>query len=389
MDRNVQRRTRALFVYFFVPGLTLASWVTRTPEIRDAIGASVAQMGLVLFGLSLGSMAGILMAGRIVAARGTRFTALLGLSMVLASLVTVAAGVLLGSQFVAGCGLAFFGLGMGKTEIAINLEGAQVEEILKRPILHKLHGCFSLGTLSGALVGLALVSLHVPVAVHMAAVAVLVAGLIIAFRHDIPAKNGIQTAHDRAVQTAPKASVWQDSRVLLIGVIVFAMALAEGAANDWLPIVMVDEHGFSAASGSLIFLAFTAAMTLGRFGGGVFLARYGAARVMRACAILGGAGIAYIIFGNNPWLAGIAVIMWGLGTSLGFPVALSSAGSGGGDSTARVKAVATVGYLAMLVGPPGLGFVGEHHGLRSALMIVVLLIAVAALTARAVSPRTA
>ncbi|MGA0614387.1 MFS transporter [Paracoccus sp. KR1-242] len=388
MDRDLRRRTRALFVYFFIPGLALASWVTRTPEIRDAIGASVAQMGLVLFGMSIGSMCGILLAGRIVAALDTRTTALMGLCLILSSMVTVAVGVILGSQIMAACGLALFGLGMGGAEIAVNLEGAGVEALRKKPVLHTLHGCFSLGTLCGALIGLALVSLGVPVALHLAAIAVLIAGLIIAFRNDIPSGNGLSSGGNHA--TIADARIWGDPRVLLIGLIVFAMALAEGAANDWLPILMVDEHGFSVASGSLIFLAFTAAMTAGRFGGGIFIQRFGAARVIRGCAILAGLGVAYVVFGTNPWLAGVAVLMWGLGTSLGFPLALSAAGAGGGaDSAARVQAVAIVGYLAMLVGPPSLGFIGEHYGLRNALLVVTTLIVGASIAAPAVRPRAA
>lgn len=386
MDQALLRRKRALFAYFFVPGLALASWVTRTPEIRDAIGASVAQMGLVLFGMSLGSMVGILTAGRVVSRFGTRFTAVLGLSLVFASLVTIALGVVTGSQIIAGCGLAFFGLGMGQTEIAINLDGAAVEVELRRPVLHTLHGCFSFGTLCGALIGLALVAFKVPVALHMALVGTVVIAMILWFRRDIP--QGL--AAGQSLAPVPGAgSVWRDRRVLLIGVIVFALALAEGAANDWLPIVMLDEHGFSAASGSLIFTAFAAAMTVGRFGGGFFLQRFGPVRVMRVCAVLATLGIAYIALGSNPWVAGLAVFVWGIGASLGFPVALSAAGSGGPGGAARVKAVAIVGYIAMLVGPPGLGFVGEDFGLRSALMIVCVLVALATVLAPAMARRSA
>ncbi|HWL58024.1 MAG TPA: MFS transporter [Paracoccus sp. (in: a-proteobacteria)] len=387
MQQEIRRRTRALFVYFFIPGLALASWVTRTPEIRDAIGASVAQMGMVLFGLSLGSIIGILIAGRTIRRFGRRRVAILGLTLVFSSLVTVALGVVLGSQFLSACGLALFGLGMGQAEIAVNLEGAGIEKLTGRPVLHKLHGCFSLGTLGGALAGLALVALRVPVALHMLAIALLTLGLIVAFRNDIPAGN--EQHPTEGTQPKSRVPVWRDRRVQLIGLIVFAMALAEGAANDWLPILMVDEHGFSTASGSLIFVAFTAAMTAGRFGGGYFIAHFGNARVIRVCAVMAGLGVAYIIFGNNPWLAGGAVLLWGLGTSLGFPVAISAAGSGGGPAAvARVSAVAIVGYLALLVGPPGLGFLGEHFGLRHAMLVVALLIAGASLAASSVQPRT-
>ena len=38
----------------------MASWATRTPAIRDILSVSIAKMGGVLFGLSIGSMSGIL-----------------------------------------------------------------------------------------------------------------------------------------------------------------------------------------------------------------------------------------------------------------------------------------------------------------------------------------
>ncbi len=59
----------------------------------------------------------------------------------------------------------------------------------------------------------------------------------------------------------------RDVRLVLIGVIVLAMALAEGTANDWLPLIMVDEHGFDASWGSASYAVFAAGMTVGRFAG--------------------------------------------------------------------------------------------------------------------------
>lgn len=378
MQQDLMRRKRALFVYFFIPGLALASWVTRTPAIRDGIQASIADMGLVLFGLSIGSMAGVLFAGRLVARHGTRWTALLGLALVLASLATMALGTVSGQQWVVAAGLAFFGLGMGSAEIAINIDGAEVERRLQQPVLHALHGCFSLGTLVGALLGYAFSRLGVPAAWHLGAVALLLVPLILGFCRDIPAGTARRVQPvARGAGPAPWRQAWTDRRVLWIGCIVFAMALAEGAANDWLPLLMVDEHGLSPAAGSLTFLAFAAAMTLGRFGGGALLQRFGRVAVIRLCACLAAVGIALVVFASQPLLAAAAVFLWGIGASLGFPVALSAAGDGGAGADERVKAVAIIGYVALLVGPPGLGLLGEAQGLRAAMLVVLLLVAAA------------
>lgn len=58
--KALRRRTQALFTFFFLPGLLMASRATRTPAIRDILSISTAEMGAVLFGLSIGSMSGIL-----------------------------------------------------------------------------------------------------------------------------------------------------------------------------------------------------------------------------------------------------------------------------------------------------------------------------------------
>ncbi|EDD7650901.1 MFS transporter, partial [Salmonella enterica subsp. enterica serovar Enteritidis] len=57
----------------------------------------------------------------------------------------------------------------------------------------------------------------------------------------------------------------------------------------------------------------------------------------------------------------------------------------GPDAPTRVSVVATTGYLAFLVGPPLLGYLGEHYGLRSAMMVVLALVILAALVAKAVA----
>lgn len=396
MSHSIQQRRLALFAFFFFPGLAMASWVTRTPAIRDALAVNIAEMGLVLFGLSVGSMSGILISGVLVGRYGTRPVALTGLWLVVAAMTTLALGVVLASPFVVALGLGFFGFGMGISEVAINVDGADVERITGKPVLHALHGCFSLGTACGALIGIGLTAVAFPVQWHVAAVALVGLPLIPYFIRYIPHGLGKSARLKNAsLEEAAgegrrrRASLFQDPRLMLIGIIVLAMALAEGAANDWLPILMVDEYGYSPSSGSLIFLGFAASMTVGRFGGGMLLQRYGRAAVIRASAIVGALGLALVIFAGDRIVAGFAVLLWGLGASLGFPVALSAAADSGPNPAAQVKAVAMVGYVAFLVGPPFLGLIGEHFGLRNAMLCVLAPVLIAALLAPAIDQRKA
>ncbi|MBK0869096.1 MFS transporter [Saccharopolyspora sp. HNM0986] len=382
-------RRRALQAVFCFVGISLASWVTRTPAIRESLHASTAQMGLVLFGLSAGSMTGILSAGALVRRFGTKAVITGGAALVVTGLAALGGSTALQLPSGAFGGLLLFGLGMGSFEIATNIEGAEIERIAGRPLMPQLHGTFSAGTVAGSVLGLVFTRAGVDVLWHLLAAAVVGAGIVAVSAPSIPAGFAVSrrpVEHGGGSAVRDQLRLWKQRRMALLGCVVLGMALAEGAANDWLPLLMVDTHGFDPAGGSLLFAAFAAAMTAGRFAGGRLLRRFSRAVVVRSSAVCAGAGLAVVIGTPFPSLAVVGVVLWGLGTSLGFPLALSAAGDGDGDTTARVGAVATAGYLAFLVGPPLLGLLGDHFGLRYAMLVVLALIGCAAATAAAVRP---
>jgi hypothetical protein len=85
-------------------------------------------------------------------------------------------------------------------------------------------------------------------------------------------------------------------------------------------------------------------------------------------------------------LSGLGALMWGLGSSLGFPVGMSAAADNPEGSAARVSAVATVAYGAFLIGPPLIGGLGESIGILAALWVVVGVIVLAFFAAPAAKP---
>ncbi|MCQ3297455.1 MFS transporter [Salmonella enterica subsp. enterica serovar Indiana] len=377
-SRNaLKRRTWALFMFFFLPGLLMASWATRTPAIRDILSVSTAEMGAVLFGLSIGSMSGILCSAWLVKRFGTRKVIRTTMTCAVGGMVILSVALWCASPLIFALGLAVFGASFGAAEVAINVEGAAVERELNKTVLPMMHGFYSFGTLAGAGVGMALTALSVPANIHIIlAAAVAIAPIFIAIRA-IPDGTGKNASEDAHLQEKG-LPFYRDIQLLLIGVVVLAMAFAEGSANDWLPLLMV-------TSGSLIYAGFTLGMTVGRFTGGWFIDRYSRVTVVRASALMGALGIGLIIFVDSDWVAGVSVILWGLGASLGFPLTISAASDTGPDAPTRVSVVATTGYLAFLVGPPLLGYLGEHYGLRSAMMVVLALVILAALVAKAVA----
>ncbi|MFD6372315.1 MFS transporter, partial [Streptomyces roseolus] len=82
MDAATRRRRAAPFLFMLAAGTGTASWVARTPEVRDDLEVSTGAVGLVLFGLSTGSMAGVAASGPLVRRCGGRTTISAGAALI-------------------------------------------------------------------------------------------------------------------------------------------------------------------------------------------------------------------------------------------------------------------------------------------------------------------
>ena len=383
----LRRRRGAIFVFMLTVGVGLSSFIVRTPAVRDLVHASTAEMGLILFGISVGSMTGILSSAALVRRFGARRPIIIGGAAFVIGLALLALMAGAGQGVGVFLGLIGIGLGFGLAEIAINIEGAMIEQLSGRSILPVLHGCYSLGSVIGSVAGIALTAIAFPVMIHLLIVATVALAALLWAIPKIPAETGRQSdtgAGSPGIRA--QLAVWRQQRVIFLGLIVLALALAEGAAGDWLPLIMVDGHGTTAAVGSIVFAGFALAMTIGRFAGEPLLARFGKANVLRVSALVSAVGIGLVVFSDSVLVAGLAVLLWGLGAALGFPVTLSAAGESD-DPTTTVGAVASAGYVAFLVGPPLLGFLGEHFGLRGAMIVVLAVVVLASFLTSAAKPQ--
>ncbi|WP_439692451.1 MFS transporter [Curtobacterium sp. SP.BCo] len=385
----IGRHRAALFATSTMTGFGIASWITRTPAVRDELGASIEAMGIVLLGLSIGSMIGILGAGVLVRRLGTRPLVVLGGALPVVGMLLVA--LLAPAQLAVGvwAGLFLIGFGAGVAEIGLNVEAAAVERQLSRPVVPVLHACFSLGTVLGGATGIALTAARTPVLVHLLVATVVMAALASFAAVNLRPVPRPAAATDAPTVAVPRLRAVLTVQVLLIAVITLAMAFAEGAASDWLPLLMTTDHGAPESVGSLVFTGFAVAMLVGRSAGTPLVARFGRVPVIRVCAAVGAVGVLLVVVSPNPVLTAAAAGVWGLGIALGFPLAISAAGDHPTDGDRRVSVVATAGYIAFLAGPPALGFLGEHLGLQTAMLVPAALLAVALLAAPATRTRPA
>jgi len=377
-------------------GLVFASWVSRLPAIRDDLGLTPGQVGLMLLCMSLGSFVSVAASGLVVLRLGSKLTSRLGSIIQTLGVVVVGLGATVFSEvLVVGAGLVIVGLGTGSWNTASNIEGAAVERALGRHIMPRLHGSFSIGTVVGAGIGALAAAIHLPVAIHLSVIAILVCIAVwIGAGHyqadklshaasmvDVQAETGAGSAGNAAARKndgkAKIAAAWKDPRTLMLGVLVLGLGLAEGSAGDWVALAMADGHGSSNAVGAIGYGIFVSAMTIGRFAGTVVLDKYGRVNVLRVGAAMAVVGLGLFVFAPTQEIALSALLLWGLGSALGFPVAMSAASDDPERAAARVSVVSTVGYGAFLGGPPLLGLLAEHVGVLHSLLAVLVLLVVA------------
>jgi fucose permease len=372
-----------------INGLGFSTWLARVPAIRDGLDISTGEVAALLFTGALGAVSGLVFSSHIIAWIGQRNTILFFGLLGLVGL----AGIGVGSAWVSSYALTVIaiimaGAGNGIADVAMNVEGAAVEKAVNRNIMPWFHAFWSLGTVTGAGLSAFMSFLGIGIAPHTIAMALILAPVLWFVSRVIsdnrePGSSG--EAEGRST-LAERLRVWKEPRTLAIGIITLGMAFAEGSANDWLALAIVDGRDQTNAVGALWFGFFTLGMMTGRIGGVYLLDRFGRVPVLQWSAAMAIAGLALVILVEQPILSGLGALMWGLGSSLGFPVGMSAAADNPRGSAARVSAVATVAYGAFLIGPPLIGGLGESIGILAALWVVVGVIAMAFFAAPAAKP---
>ena len=380
----VERARVAVALVFALNGLAFASWLARLPALRQALGLSTGELGLLLLCISVGSVVGLPTSGPLISRFGPARVVIGAASLSAAGLLLVSAGVALATVPVVAVGLVLTGLGIGSWDVGMNVEGAEVERRLGRDIMPRFHAGFSVGTVVGALIGAGAAAVRVPVEAQLAATAVAVwVGVGLCVRAFLPVVHA-----EDAPAALPLARAWREPRTLLIGVLVLCFAFTEGTANDWLAVALVDGHGTSEAVGALGFACFVTSMTICRAASTSLLSRYGRPLVLRVTAAIGILGLALVVFGPSLAVVVVGALLWGGGASLGFPVGMSAAADDPHGAAVRVSVVSSIGYTAFLAGPPLIGLLAESErwGILSALLVTLVALVVGGAVAGQAAP---
>ncbi|GAB3978730.1 MFS transporter [Spirosoma terrae] len=381
---DVPKARVATQLIFLVCGLGMASWAPMVPYAKDRLALNDANLGLLLLLLGAGAMVMMPTSGWLVTRFGSRIVitcAALVLALALPLLLT------LSSTGAMAVTLFIFGAGVGAIDVAMNAHGVQVQNLYATPIMSSLHGLFSVGGLAGSLgLGFLMKMGLNPVYAIVSISALMLIITITQYKNLFSAEIERQViARFSTTSDAPSGSSqrfsWLHGSVLFLGLMCFAIFLAEGAILDWSAIFLRDSKGMDPELAGAGYAAFSVAMATMRLIGDKIVARLNGKTVVVGGSLLAAVGLLIAIL--SPWayaaLAGFVLV--GLGAANIVPIFFSAAGKLPGISpTVSLSAITTIGYTGMLAGPALLGFIAQQFSLSIALGFLALLLLLVALS---------
>ena len=363
-----------IMLAFLLQPLAFGNWLTRIPAIQERLGLGPAELALALLGLPIGLLATIVFAGPIVARFGARATVLWSFPAFLVVMALPAFAQHIAMLFAA---LVLCGVTMSMLELGLNVVADEIEKAGGAAIMSRCHGFWSLGMTIGSLIGAGLggAGLVPQWSAVLVSVAVLPFGMIAA--HALPpAIVHVKPAH-QAKSTGLFIPGWA-----LLGICVVALGsnLLEGASADWSAVYLTQVFGADAVSAGLGYSAYALMMAAGRFAGDWMRTKWGPVVVARTCYVLATLGVVLIVVSPAYPLVLVGYALSGFGGSVGVPLAISAAASVGDRPAAtNVAMVTLVSLVGFLLGPPIIGVVAQHFGLRMGIGLLLLPVLIASI----------
>lgn len=391
--RDEFRRAQvAIGALFLLLGFQYTTWVSRLPAIKARLGLSDAEVGLLLMACGVGAAASFPLVATMMRRFGSRRLCVASAGVLgLLPLALAAAPDYPVALVIVCCD----GVGVACLDVAMNAQGAELEERFERKAMGKLHATFSAGSLLGALLASAMNAATSSLEAHFTVSAALLIAVLAYTRADLlPHGQTRPPARDDAFEAATSDEVESEAaeqamanakkqrRIPLPTRITLWMGLAmafgtivEGAMNDWSALYLKNVAKAAAGLDPMGIAAFSITMVVARVCSDSWRKRWGDGRVVILGSALACIGLAaaLMIGGVLPALVGFALV--GLGIASTTPCVYVAAAGQGADGLALVAAMGTVGLLA---GPGAIGLIANAGGLGWAMGAVAVAAAVVA-----------
>jgi fucose permease len=347
---------------FFVCGFVYTNWSTRLPNIQTLFSLNNSTLGLTLLCVAIGSLTSMPLAGWLIAHRGSKFSTILS-SLLFCSTLFIFP--ILSEKWHLAVFFYIIGFLMGALDVSMNSQAVAVEQRSGQPMMSSFHAIFSVGMMLGALCTSFFIqySINIHFSIVSAGCLLIAIGCIPFLIDDAekPDADGIKF-------------VLPNRAMLIIGLIAFCAMLGEGAMADWSTNYLKNVIKTNDTLAPIGLSAFSAAMTLGRFGGDKLRALWGDKKLVFVNSLLAAAGLLLTLLFPLAWVVIVGLFVVGAGLSTIIPIAFSSAGHNKSlPNGIGLAMVTTLGYFGFLFGPPIIGFLADAQGLRFALSFVMVL----------------
>jgi MFS family permease len=361
VTRGSTRDFLAVAVLFLGNGLIVGVFGGSLPGLRSLLDLGPGQIVGVLMTAGVFAVVSMNLSGPLSDRYGARLPSIVG------GVVMAVAGVVMGlagSYPVLLLGAAVFGFGNGSMDVSMNALGVSVEQARPRPVMSRLHACFSIGGFVGALVVVVLGRLlsHDVTRWSLWTGSAVMALLLIGV-YGVTPQSPRRRAEDGTSGAIPKVA-W------LLAAMAICFGLTEGTAVDWSSLHVTDVGGVSPSTGAWGLACVSGFMVVIRLSGDYVVERLGRAFVVRtgsACALV---GYLFTVIGSGLALILVGWCLVGLGVGLIAPQIYGLAGHIGGGRGLAV--VVSFGYAAFLIGPALIGFVVSHSDLQRAMLVPVV-----------------
>lgn len=357
---------------YFIVGMGLSIWAPLVPYVRLKIPMTDATFGLMLLSIGIGSLCCM----PISAALTNRFSIRHCLSVItvilLAALLAMAT---VSSLSLLGLALFVFGGALGVLDVILNIQGLSIENRANRSMMSNFHGMFSLGTIAGAGLMIALLMLGLSALISTLMVITLMLSLnLYAFKGYL----------DERTLRGATAFIWPNGWILLVGLMCFIVYLAEGVILDWSALFLIEEKQIATAQAGLGYASFAAMVAIGRFLGDALVEMFGRVKIITGGGLLAAGGIALSIASSHWSIALLGYALCGLGCANVSPVLISSLSKQTHMPThLAITAATTIGFAGVLAGPAMMGAVAHYSSLSAAFAVL----AAALLIVAACGPR--
>jgi MFS family permease len=361
---NSRNHRLAINAFYFIAGLTSATWASRIPDIKSALNLSEAGLGLVMLAAPVGEFISMPLSGWLITRFGSRWL------MIAAALFYPFSLLFLGvasSGFELVAVLACYGMAANTINIAMNTQAVGVEKIYGRSIMASFHGLWSLAGFTGALTGALMVNLGLSPVQHFMIIFLITLALLIAsFKHTW--RDGQPAKSSGPIFVKP------GKHLMMLGLIAFCCLMCEGAIGGWPGVYFQKIVKAPVEYTTLGFVAFMGTMATGRLLGDRFITNLGPVKVLRMSGILMSSGLLLTVMFPSLVTATLGFLLVGFGVSCVVPLVYALAGRSKKMSAGMaLTSVSTIGFLGFLAGPPLIGFIAELTSLRISFLLVAII----------------